>query len=137
MNERDGCFFEFVESLNQQNEKGVIAALNFPHVTHADGKDPVVFAVGATYWKFLNIQIEKMKEQGGSYSKVENLEKIFDTENTSYSTIEFTRYTQECLKISSARGLWIATFKQNKWGMQMRSAYPTFGSVNFLGGQSK
>ena len=76
-------------------------------------------------------------EQGWSYSKIENLEKIFDTENTSYSTIEFTRYTREGLKISSARGVWIATFKQNKWGMQMRSAYPTFGSVSFLGGQSK
>tara|TARA_B100001248_G_scaffold252082_1_gene227843 strand:- start:188 stop:601 length:414 start_codon:yes stop_codon:yes gene_type:complete len=137
MNERDGCFFDFVESLNQQNEKGVIAALNFPHVTHADGKDPVVFRDGDTYWKFLKIQIEKMKEQGWCYSKIENLEKIFETENTSYSTIEFTRYTREGLKISSARGVWIATFRQNKWGMQMRSAYPTSGSVSFLGGQSK
>ena len=90
MNERDGCFFDFVESLNQQNEKGVIAALNFSHVTYADGKAPVVFGDGDTYWKFLKIQIEKMKEQCWSYSKIENLEKIFETENTSYSTIEFT-----------------------------------------------
>ena len=136
MDERDRCLFDFVEALNQQSEKDVIAALNFPHVTHADGKDPIVFKDGIIYWQFLNNQIHKMIEQGWSHSKIENLEKIFETENTSYSIIEFTRFSEEGNKIASARGIWIATFKENKWGMQMRSAYTTFGSVSFLGGQS-
>ena len=128
--------YDFVNAFSNANKEGVLSSLHFPHSTHADGSDPRLFQNGEEYWEFLSYQIKQMRElEGWTHFTIDLAEIINIAPQTVQILVEFSRRRADGSAFGVGRGIWIATKKQDQWGMQVRSAFPKNGKVSFLGGQ--
>ena len=53
-------FYSFIDAFNTVDKNQIIQNLHFPHVTHSNGNEPVIYKNGDIFWKSLQIQFDHM-----------------------------------------------------------------------------
>ena len=129
------CFYNFIDAFNTVDKNQIIQNLHFPHVTHSNGNEPVIYKNGDIFWKSLQIQFDQMiKLEEWSYSTLDECEIINETDKTLQCQVEFNRRTKNKKSYGTAKGIWVATLIDNIWALQMRSMIPVSGKISSLAG---
>ena len=127
--------YNFIDAFNTVDKNKIIQNLHFPHVTHSNGNEPVIYENGDVFWKSLQIQFDQMiKLEEWSYSTLDECEIINETDKTLQCQVEFNRRTKNKKSYGTAKGIWVATLIDNIWALQMRSMIPVSGKISSLAG---
>ena len=127
--------YNFIDAFNTVDKNKIIQNLHFPHVTHSNGNEPVIYENGDVFWKSLQIQFDQMiKLEEWSYSTLDECEVINETDKTLQCQVEFNRRTKNKKSYGTAKGIWVATLIDNIWALQIRSMIPVSGKISSLAG---
>lgn len=128
-------FYNFIDAFNTVDKNLIMQNLHFPHVTHSNGNEPVIYENGDVFWESLQIQFDQMiKLEEWSYSTLDKCEIINETDRTLQCLVEFNRRTKNKKSYGTAKGIWVATLIENIWALQMRSMIPVSGKISSLAG---
>jgi hypothetical protein len=75
-----------------------------------------------------------INEENWHYSTLDKCELISVARNTIQCFVEFNRRDISKKSYGTAKGIWIATFKNNLWALQVRSMIPVSGKISSLAG---
>ena len=127
--------YNFINAFNSVEKEKIISNLHFPHFVHSDGNEPVVYENSEIFWKSIKIQFNRMiNEENWHYSTLDKCEIISVARNSIQCFVEFNRRDISKKRYGTAKGIWIATFKNNLWALQMRSMIPVSGKISSLAG---
>lgn len=110
----------FMAALNAQDEAGVNAAFNFPHVRFAGGK-VVVFEKRGDYK--LEYFRERVAADGWARSAWDERIVIHAGADKVHFDTQFSRYRADDSCIASFRSIYIVTRIEGRWGIQGRSSF--------------
>ena len=128
-------FYNFIKAFNTVEKNRIINSIHFPHFTHSDGNQPVIYINGEVFWKSLKIQFDQMiKLENWSFSTLDKCKIISETDKTLQCLVEFNRRTKNKKSYGTAKGIWIATLIDNVWALQIRSMIPVSGKISSLAG---
>ncbi len=128
-------FYSFIDAFNTVEKSKIINNLHFPHFTHSNGNQPVMFINGDVFWQSLRIQFDQMiKLENWSFSTLDKCEIISKTDKTLQCLVEFNRRKKNKKSYGKAKGIWIATLIDNIWALQVRSMIPVSGQISSLAG---
>jgi hypothetical protein len=129
------ALYDFINAFNTVQKTNIISKLHFPHYVHSDGNEPVVYEDGEIFWKTIQVQFKKMiNEENWHFSTLDKCDIITVTEKSLQCFVEFNRRDKNKKNYGTAKGIWIATFKNNSWGLQIRSMIPVSGTISSLAG---
>ena len=129
------AFYNFIDAFNSVDKNRIIKNLHFPHVTHSNGNEPVVYNDGDDFWKSLQIQFDQMiKLEKWSFSTLDKCEIINETDKTLQCLVEFNRRTIDKKSYGTAKGIWVSTLIGDMWALQIRSMIPVSGTISSLAG---
>ena len=129
------AFYNFIDAFNKVEKKNIIQNLHFPHVTHSNGNEPIIYKNGEIFWDSLKIQFDQMiKLEEWSFSTLDKCEIINETDKTLQCLVEFNRRTKNKKSYGTAKGIWVATLIDNIWALQIRSMIPVSGRISSLAG---
>ena len=127
--------YSFIDAFNTVEKKNIIQNLHFPHVTHSNGNEPIIYKNGEIFWNSLKIQFDQMiKLEEWSFSTLDKCEIINETDKTLQCLVEFNRRTKNKKSYGTAKGIWVATLIDNIWALQIRSMIPVSGRISSLAG---
>ena len=93
------------------------------------------FKDGEIFWKSIKIQFNRMiNEENWHHSTLDKCDLISVAGNSIQCFVEFNRRDISKKSYGTAKGIWIATFKNNLWALQMRSMIPVSGKISSLAG---
>ena len=75
-----------------------------------------------------------INEENWHFSTLDKCDIITVTEKSLQCFVEFNRRDKNKKSYGTAKGIWIATFKNNSWGLQIRSMIPVSGTISSLAG---
>ena len=128
-------FYSFINAFNTVEKSKIINNLHFPHFTHSNGNQPVMYINGEVFWQSLRIQFDQMIElESWSFSTLDKCEIISETDKTLQCLVEFNRRKKNKKSYGKAKGIWIATLIDNIWALQVRSMIPVSGKISSLAG---
>lgn len=128
-------FYSFIDAFNTVEKNKIIKNLHFPHFTHSNGNQPVMYINGEVFWQSLRIQFDQMIElENWSFSTLDKCEIISETDKTLQCLVEFNRREKNKKSYGKAKGIWIATLIDNIWALQIRSMIPVSGKISSLAG---
>jgi len=128
-------FYSFIDAFNTVEKNKIIKNLHFPHFTHSNGNQPVMYINGEVFWQSLRIQFDQMIElENWSFSTLDKCEIISKTDKTLQCLVEFNRREKNKKSYGKAKGIWIATLIDNIWALQIRSMIPVSGKISSLAG---
>ena len=129
------AFYNFIDAFNTVEKKNIIQNIHFPHVTHSNGNEPIIYKNGEIFWNSLKIQFDQMiKLEEWSFSTLDKCEIINETDKTLQCLVEFNRRTKSKKSYGTAEGIWVATLIDNIWALQIRSMIPVSGRISSLAG---
>ena len=127
--------YNFINAFNTVKKEKIISNLHFPHFVHSDGNEPVVYEDGEIFWKSIQLQFNRMiNEENWHHSTLDKCEIISVAQSSVQCVVEFNRRDKNKKSYGKAKGIWIATFKNNIWALQMRSMIPVSGKISSLAG---
>ena len=128
-------FYSFINAFNTVEKSKIIKNLHFPHFTHSNSNQPVMYINGEVFWQSLKIQFDQMiKLENWSFSTLDKCKIISETDKTLQCLVEFNRRTKNKKSYGTAKGIWIATLIDNVWALQIRSMIPVSGKISSLAG---
>ena len=128
-------FYSFINAFNTVEKSKIINNLHFPHFTHSNGNQPVMYINGDVFWQSLRIQFDQMiKLENWSFSTLDKCKIISKTDKTLQCLVEFNRRKKNKKSYGKAKGIWIATLIDNIWALQVRSMIPVSGKISSLAG---
>ena len=128
-------FYSFIDAFNTVEKNKIIKNLHFPHFTHSNGNQPVMYINGEVFWQSLRIQFDQMIElENWSFSTLDKCEIINETDKILQCLVEFNRREKNKKSYGKAKGIWIATLIDNVWALQIRSMIPVSGKISSLAG---
>lgn len=131
------ALFTFIDAFNSMEKDRIINQLHFPHATHSDGLDPIIYTDPDQFWTALQPQLVHMKKfESWSYSTLDQHDIIHVAPQTVQFMVTFSRRHADHQAYGTAKGLWIVTCKHQHWRLQMRSMFPASGTISALAGQS-
>ena len=74
------------------------------------------------------------KVESWSFSTLDKCKIINKTDKTIQCEVEFNRRLINKESYSSAKGIWISTFRDGIWALQLRSMIPVSGTISSLAG---
>ena len=129
------CLYKFIDAFNTAEKNNIITNLHFPHYVHSNGNEPVIYKNGEDLWKSLSIQLDTMiKVENWSFSTLDKCKIINKTDKTFQCEVEFNRRLINKKSYGSAKGIWISTFREGVWALQLRSMIPVSGTISSLAG---
>jgi len=136
-NEHPGvsCLYKFIDAFNTAEKNNIITNLHFPHYVHSNGNEPIIYKNGEDFWKSLKVQLDTMsKVENWSFSTLDKCKIINETDKTIQCEVEFNRRLINKESYGSAKGIWISTFRDGIWALQLRSMIPVSGTISSLAG---
>ena len=119
------CLYKFIDAFNTAEKNNIITNLHFPHYVHSNGNEPVIYKNGEDFWKSLSVQLDTMiKVENWSFSTLDKCKIINKTDKTLINKKSY----------GSAKGIWISTFREGVWALQLRSMIPVSGTISSLAG---
>ena len=129
------AFYNFIDAFNTVEKNNILQNLHFPHVTHSNGHEPIIYKNGEIFWDSLKIQFDQMiKLEEWSFSTLDTCKIINETDKTLQCLVEFNRRTKNKKSYGTAKGIWVATLIDNIWALQIRSMIPVSGRISSLAG---
>ena len=97
--------------------------------------ETIKYEDGEAFWDVLEIQLYEMVHiEKWSFSTLDKCEIINETKNTIQCHVEFNRRYENKESYGTAKGIWIATLRDNRWALQIRSMIPVSGNISSLAG---
>jgi hypothetical protein len=129
------ALYDFIDAFNSVKKNEIINKLHFPHYVHSNGNEITIYRNGEDFWKSLKVQFDQMiHNEHWHYSTLDKCEIINKSDKTVQCLVEFNRRTKNKKSYGTAKGLWIATFKNNLWALQVRSMIPVSGKISSIAG---
>ena len=86
-------------------------------------------------WEYIGFLLNKLKkEENWNKSTLDKVEIINKSENAVQCLVEFNRRLETNESYATARGVWVATKKNDYWGLQIRVMIPIAGKISILAG---
>ena len=84
-------------------------------------------------WSYLGILLEKLEtEENWDHSTSDKVEVINSSEDVVHCNIEFNRRDKNNRSYAKAKGIFVATKKSGRWGLQMRIMMPASDGQKML-----
>jgi len=129
------ALYNFVDAFNSVEKNKIINNLHFPHYVHSNGNEPVIYETGEDFWKSLKVQLDTMiKVENWRFSTLDKCKIINKTDKTLQCEVEFNRRLINKKSYGSAKGIWVSTFRDGIWALQLRSMIPVSGTISSLAG---
>lgn len=111
------CMDSFAKCFEHEDIAGMDACCHFPHYL-ISGNEVICWSVpGQLTAKFF----EDLKHQGFAKTTVDYREVILVSENKVHLKYGYSRVAADGTIMSKHDNVWILTYKDNKWGIQVRS----------------
>ena len=96
---------------------------------------PKIYLSKEEMWGYIGFLLNKLKTEEKWYkTTLDKVEVINSSNNAVQCNVEFNRRYKNNKSYAKASGIWIATKKYNKWGLQLRIMIPVSGKISILAG---
>ena len=86
-------------------------------------------------WGYIGFLLKKLeKEENWNKSTLDKVKVINKSENAVQCLVEFNRRLENNESYATANGIWVATKKNDHWGLQIRAMIPKDGKISILAG---
>ena len=117
--------FDYIKNFNEKDKDKILNCLHFPHVAQSGENDPKVYKNKEEIWSYLGFLLEKLEtEENWDHSTLDKVEVINSSEDVVHCNIEFNRRDKKNQSYAMAKGIFVATKKSGRWGLQMRIMMP-------------
>ncbi len=111
------CLDGFGEQFNAGNLEGMDDFLHFPHYL-LSGNELIEWK---TRGQLPETFFDDLKEQGWNKTVTQNREVILVSKDKVHFKVKYTREKEDGTVISEHENVWIVIYKNNKWGIFLRS----------------
>lgn len=111
------CLDDFGEQFNAGNLEGMDDFLHFPHYL-LSGNELIEWK---TRGQLPETFFDDLKEQGWNKTVTQNRDVILVSKDKVHFKVEYTREKEDGTVISEHENVWIVIYKNNKWGIFLRS----------------
>ena len=125
--------FDYIKNFNEMDKDIILNCLHFPHVAQSGENDPKVYKNKEEIWSYLGFLLEKLEtEENWDHSTLDKVEVINSSEDVVHCNIEFNRRDKKNQSYAMAKGIFVATKKSGRWGLQMRIMMPASDGQKML-----
>ena len=104
-------------------------------MAQSENNDPKIYANKEEMWGYIGFLLKKLEtEENWHETTLDKVEVINCSENAIQCNVEFNRRYENKESFAKAVGIWTATKKQGKWGLQLRTMIPVSGKISILAG---
>ena len=129
------CLHDFLIFFNKKDKDKILECLHYPHMAQSDNNDPRIYYSKEEMWSYIGFLLNKLEtEEGWCKSTLDKVQVLNKSENAVQCLVEFNRRLKNDESYAKATGIWIATKKNNRWGLQIRTMIPTSGNISILAG---
>ena len=129
------CLHDFIYHFNKKDKSKILNCLHYPHMAQSDNNDPKIYKNEEEMWGYIGFLLKKLeKEENWNKSTLDRVEVINKSENAVQCLVEFSRRLENNQSYATAKGIWIATKKKGRWGLQIRTMIPVAGKISILAG---
>jgi hypothetical protein len=115
-----GLMDNYIRALNDHDSEAMRAVFHFPHYRFAGGKVSVFERPEDL--SFAEFE-RRTKADGWAHSEWDERRVIHADADKVHLEVRFTRYRADGSAIGSYDSIWIATTKQDRWGILARSSF--------------
>ena len=129
------ALYDFIDAFNSVKKIEIVNNLHFPHYVHSNGNEITIYKNGEDFWKSLKVQLDTMRNvENWSFSTLDKCKIINKSDKTLQCEVEFNRRLINKKSYGSAKGIWVSTFRNGIWALQLRSMIPVSGTISSLAG---
>ncbi len=125
----------FIQFFNEKDKNKILNCLHYPHMAQSENNDPKIYDNKEEMWKYISFLLNKLEtEENWHKTTLDKVEVINSSNNAVQCNVEFNRRYENKESYAKAVGIWTATKKQGKWGLQLRTMIPVSGKISILAG---
>ena len=125
--------FDYIKNFNKKDKNKILDCLHFPHVAQSGQNEPKVYKNKEEIWSYLGFLLKKLEtEENWDHSTLDKVEVINSSEDVVHCNIEFNRRYKNNKSYAKAIGIFVATKKSGRWGLQMRMMMPATDDQKML-----
>tara|TARA_Y100001960_G_C14158192_1_gene579416 strand:+ start:65 stop:505 length:441 start_codon:yes stop_codon:yes gene_type:complete len=125
----------FIQFFNEKDKDKILNCLHYPHMAQSENNDPKIYSNKEEMWGYIGFLLKKLEtEENWHETTLDKVEVINCSENAIQCNVEFNRRYENKESFAKAVGIWTATKKQGKWGLQLRTMIPVSGKISILAG---
>ncbi len=125
----------FIQFFNEKDKLKILNCLHYPHMAQSENNDPKIYKNKEEMWDYIGFLLNKLEtEENWHMTTLDKVEVINSSKNVVQCKVEFNRRYENEESYAKAEGVWIATNKQGKWGLQLRTMVPVSGKISILAG---
>ena len=129
------CMYNFIKFFNEKDKEKILNCLHFPHMAQSENNDPKIYTNKDEMWSYIGFLLKKLEiEEKWKKTTLDKVEIVNSSNNAVQCNVEFNRRYYNDESYAKAVGIWIATKKQGKWGLQLRTMIPVSGKISILAG---
>ena len=129
------CMYNFIKFFNEKDKEKILNCLHFPHMAQSENNDPKIYINKDEMWSYIGFLLKKLEiEEKWKKTTLDKVEIVNSSNNAVQCNVEFNRRYNNYESYAKAAGIWIATKKQGKWGLQLRIMIPVSGEISILAG---
>ena len=113
---------DMLEAFNGRDSDGYYSTFHYPQIMIPPDGSPVIDPrPPAGGWNFDELE----ERDGWHHSEMESVEMIDSSPTKVHFQVTFTRHREDGSAYMRSRGLWIVTYRNDRWAVQSRSFMPT------------
>ena len=125
----------FIQFFNKKDKDKILNSLHYPHMAQSENNDPKIYANKEEMWSYIGFLLNKLEtEENWHKTTLDKVEVLNSSNNAVQCNVEFNRRYENKESYAKAVGIWTATKKQGKWGLQLRTMIPVSGKISILAG---
>ena len=123
----------FIEFFNDKDKDKILNCLHYPHMAQSENNDPKIYKNKEEMWGYIGFLLNKLEtEENWKKTTLDKVEVVNSSNNAVQCNVEFNRRYENEESYAKAAGIWIATKKKGKWGLQLRTMITVSGKISIL-----
>ena len=127
--------YQFIKFFNKKDKENILNCLHYPHMAQSRNNDPKIYFNKEEMWTYISFLLNKLeKEESWQQTTLDKVQIVNSSEYSVQCNVEFNRRDDNKKSYAKAKGIWITTKKDGKWGLQLRAMIPVSGKISILAG---
>ena len=127
--------YQFIKFFNKKDKENILNCLHYPHMAQSKNNDPKIYFNKEEMWTYISFLLNKLEtEESWQQTTLDKVQIVNSSKYSVQCKVEFNRRDDNKKSYAKAEGIWIATKKHGKWGLQLRAMIPVSGKISILAG---